>query len=140
MTPEGAALPSSQLQITPSCAQGAFLQPYPQYVYQIVGAPQIQPAQYSVIGFQPLVALSQTPQPLNLHQQVIPTFSAVQPVLPVANQVPDFTGGPQNRGLPKTRNPAKTNATQQKPTQSWQKPTQPSKNQRNPGKNHQILV
>ena len=30
-------------------------------------------------------------------------------------------------GLPKTRNPAKTNATQQKPTQSWQKPPNFSK-------------
>jgi len=105
MTPEGAALHSSQLQLgqVTSCPQGTILQtqPYPQYVYQLIGAPppQIQPAQYSVIGFQPFYPINHQTQQIavqnstNLQQQpVIPTYPALQG-LPIQNQVP--TSQPQ---------------------------------------------
>jgi len=107
MTPEGAALHSSQLQlgqVTP-CTQGTILQtqPYqPQYVYQLIGAPQIQQAQYSVIGFQPIFPLNQqltVQNSTNLHQTpVIPSFPALQ-ALPVQNlpKVPDFSSSCQQQ-------------------------------------------
>lgn len=106
MTPEGAALHSSQLQLgqVTSCPPGTILQtqPYPQYVYQLIGAPQIQPAQYSVIGFQPYFPINHQNQQItvqnstNLQQTpVIPTFPALQALPPVQNQVPDFSSGAQ---------------------------------------------
>ena len=96
MTPEGAAL----LGQVNSCPQGTILQQptYPQYVYQLVGAPapQIQPAQYSVIGFQPFFQPTQhitVQNSTNLQQPpVIPTYSSLQ-ALPLQNQVP--TSQPQ---------------------------------------------
>ena len=102
MTPEGAALHSSHLQLgqVTSCPQGTILQPqtYPQYVYQLVGAtsPQIQPAQYSVIGFQPFFQPTQhitVQNSTNIQQPpVIPTFPTIQ-ALPIQNPVP--TSQPQ---------------------------------------------